>query len=159
MGATFTVRLPCSPAGTPHVEKTPREGKAGAGVRTILGVADEDTVRELLVRVLNRFGYRTLEAASAAEVAGVLHDAQPGPDLLITDMVLPGGRSGRDVAEELRAARPDVAIIFTSGYTQDVTLFTGVLTKNVEFLEKPFMPAQLLAKVEAALNRVGVGGE
>ena len=96
-------------------------------------------------------GYRVLVASSGRE-ALELAAQQPGPlHLLVTDMVMPG-TNGREVADELRRRRPDLRVLFISGYTQDVISRSGVLDSGIEFLTKPFTAALLLERVRKVLD-------
>ena len=109
-------------------------------------------MRELVTRVLSRSGYTVLEAGSAPDVETVLEKAGPVPDLLLTDVVLPGGASGRDVAERLLGRYPGLRVIFMSGYTRDSVVHNARLDEGFEFLEKPFTLEALLGKVRAVLD-------
>ena len=152
-GSSFKVYLPvCRPPDAPQVEQ-PCVGEGTQGTETILVVEDEAPLRHLLVRILSRSGYQVLEAASAAEIDGVLGRDKPVLDLLITDMVLPGGKSGREVAADLRDHQPGLPVIFMSGYTRDSAVFNGSLGEDADFLEKPFTPGGLLEKVRTALDK------
>jgi len=152
-GSAFKVYLPAHGAAKVPEDDQSCEHMPQTGTETVLVVEDEAPVRQLLVRILSRSGYRVLDAASAAEIDGVLGTDEPVLDLLITDMVLPGGKSGREVAADIRERRPGVPVIFMSGYTRDSAVFNGSLGEDADFLEKPFTPGVLLEKVRAALDK------
>jgi signal transduction histidine kinase/ActR/RegA family two-component response regulator len=151
-GTTFKVYLPVSQT-TVAAETEPIDDlKMKSGSETVLVVEDEASVRELVIRILSRSGYKVMEAGSAEEVETALGKAGPVPDLLLTDVVLPGGASGRDVAERLLGRFPGLRVIFMSGYTQDSVVHNARLDEGFEFLEKPFALEALLGKVRAVLG-------
>jgi CheY-like chemotaxis protein len=151
-GSTFKVYLPASQTAVAPEADSPEEGEMKSGSETILVVEDEASVRELVVRILSRSGYDVLEAGSASEVDAALKKGGSVLHLLLTDVVLPGGRSGREVAEALAAGYPNLPVIFMSGYTRDSVVHNGRLDHGIEFLEKPFAPEALLGKVRAVLD-------
>jgi CheY-like chemotaxis protein len=120
------------------------------GTETILVVEDEPMVREMLCESLREFGYTVLEAGEVVEAekrcrqhAGPIH-------LLMTDVVLPGV-GGRELAEKLSALRPEMSLLFMSGYTDDAVVRHGILTAGVMFLQKPFTLVGMARKVREAL--------
>ncbi len=117
---------------------------------TILLVEDEYAVRALCSRVLQAAGYRVLEAADGAQ-AVELARSHAGPiDLVVTDVVMPG-ISGRQAADAITGMRPEVRVLYMSGYTDDDILRHGVLRGLVAYLPKPFTPDVLLARVREVL--------
>jgi CheY-like chemotaxis protein len=120
------------------------------GTETVLLVEDATAVRTVIRQVLERLGYTVLDAADgqlALEVAARHH----GPiDLVVTDIVMPA-LGGRELAERLRRVRPDIRILYTSGYTDDAVVRTGVLDAEFVFMQKPFTPEILASKVREAL--------
>jgi signal transduction histidine kinase/ActR/RegA family two-component response regulator len=149
-GSALTVLLPRVPgelptAGERSVADLPR------GSETILVAEDDAVVRLLAVRTLREAGYTVLEADSAA---GGLEAAERHPgriELLLTDVVMPGG-SGRELADALLVRRPGIRVIFMSGYTADVVLRRGVVEESVRFLPKPFSPLALAHLVRRTLD-------
>jgi CheY-like chemotaxis protein len=148
-GTTFRVWLPERTG--PWAE--PGAGAAGAadGTRTVLLVEDEDAVRGLARRVLERRGYRVLEAASAPEALERAAAEDGVIDLLLTDVVMPGP-SGRDLAERVLQIRPSTRVLYMSGYTEDEIIRRGVLGEGTAFLEKPFTPDALERKIREVLE-------
>ncbi len=115
-------------------------------------VEDEAPVRKLVARVLSRAGYEVFQAGSIRGVDTALGKAVRPPDLLLTDMVLPRGGNGREVAEMLRERHPGLKVLYMSGYTRDSIVHDGRLDEGIEFLEKPFTPETLLQKVRLVLD-------
>jgi CheY-like chemotaxis protein len=108
-------------------------------------------VRNLVAQRLRELGYRILDAAEAAGALKILESEAP-IDLLLTDVVLPGALTGRDLAEAAKQLRRGLKILFSSGYTQSSIDHQGKLDPGVEFLPKPFRRAELAAKVRAVLD-------
>ena len=148
-GTTFELYLP-KIGDTTEKAPTPPTMTIG-GTETILVVEDDPQVRKVTLRCLLAGGYRVLVASSGRE-ALELAAQEPGPlHLLVTDVVMPG-TNGREVADELRRRRPDLRVLFISGYTQDVIPRSGVLDSGIEFLTKPFTAALLLERVRKVLD-------
>jgi two-component system cell cycle sensor histidine kinase/response regulator CckA len=124
---------------------------AGRGTETLLVVEDELQVRELTRDILLGQGYQVLTAGDGVEALRVA-EAHEGPiHLLVTDVVLPR-MSGKELADRLRTARPEVRVLYTSGYTDDAIVHHGVLAAGVHFLSKPFEIESLARKVRELLD-------
>jgi CheY-like chemotaxis protein len=151
-GTSFKIYLPRVDEGTAGaIEQDRAAGPAPRGVETILLVEDEEFVRKLVRRVLQGGGYTMLVAASGDE-AFRIEERHEGPiHLLVTDVVMPG-MNGREVARRLAPRRPDMKVLFMSGYTDNVIVHHGVLEPHTAFLQKPFTPDALLSKVRAVLD-------
>ena len=154
-GSVFKVYLPGASA-LAELEDTagaePAQGARGQG--TILIAEDEPGVRAFADRVLAEAGYTVLAAASGEEALR-LAAAYTGPiDLLLTDVVM-SGINGRLTAERLSETRPRVAVIYMSGYTDDMVVRTGVVAAGSAFLQKPFTGDVLLQRVRSALLPAG----
>jgi CheY-like chemotaxis protein len=118
----------------------------------VLIVEDERPVREITAAILGELGYKTLEAADGEE-ALLLFGAHTGSvDLLLTDVVLPGKVRGRELAERIKAVRPEVKVLFMSGYTQNSIVHQGRLDDSVQMIGKPFYREELARKVAAVLG-------
>jgi len=122
------------------------------GSEIVLLVEDEDAVRSLVRGVLRSQGYTVLEAGSAAEAVRISNDFVGVIDILLTDVVMPDV-SGRELANQLRETRPDMRLLYMSGYTEDMIVLHGVMTSDVGFLQKPFTPELLLRKMRESLDR------
>jgi CheY-like chemotaxis protein len=152
-GSTFKVYLPVAEASVASVtESARRQDESRRGSERILVVEDEAPVRGLVVRILSRAGYQVRAAGSAQEAQRVLDSVDYQPDLLLTDVVLPGGANGRNVAETLLKRFPQLRVLFMSGYTGNAVVSDGHLDEGVAFLEKPFTPEKLLRKVQEVLD-------
>ncbi len=150
-GTTFHLYLPrfrgSEAAGAPLPEPAPR------GRETVLLVEDEAVVRKLLRTVLEEHGYQVLEASHADEALKLARDHPSDLPLLVTDVVMPGGKGGRELAEELLALRPGLRVLFMSGYTDDAVLRHGLSSEQAAFIQKPFLPAALLTKIRDVLGQ------
>jgi len=124
--------------------------RAGGG-ETILLVEDEELLRRLAGRGLARHGYIVLEAASGEEALTVLDRHLPDVSLLVTDVTLPG-MSGRELADRVRDRRRDIKVLYTSGFIADAALNAGVEQATLAFLQKPYTPAALAAKIRLVLD-------
>ena len=125
----------------------PRPARPGNVVpRTVLVVEDEPQVRRMAARALAEAGHRVLEAGDGREAISVLARAGQGVDLVLTDVAMPG-MSGRELADRLRQARPDVRVIFMSGYADDEIVRRGLLEPEQPFIQKPFTPEVLIRRV------------
>jgi CheY-like chemotaxis protein len=150
-GTTFTTAFPDTnePMASDPIE-APKVAANGR-TATVLVVEDELTVRRIVVLSLQGGGYDVLEAARP-EAAIELANRHPGPiDLLLTDVVMPG-MSGRHLSEIIVAKRPELRVLYVSGYTEDAIVHRGVLDPGVHFLQKPFSGSGLLEAVARVLH-------
>jgi len=150
-GAAFTICLPAVRKAAEVGEAAPGPRPVAAGSETVLLVEDEDSVRKLLSYVLNRRGYTVIEAASGEEALEIFQKLASEIHLVLTDMVMPK-MSGRELSDRLRELRPELKVIYMSGYTDDVLVRTGALGPGMSFLQKPLRPDVLAAKVREALD-------
>jgi len=120
---------------------------------TILVVEDDDDVRAYSVDSLRELGYRVLEAHDGPAALRIL-DRQPRVDLLFTDVVLPGGMTGAQVAAQARAMRPSLKVLFPTGYARNSIIHHGRLDKGVQLIVKPFSFNELAAKVRDVLDQI-----
>ena len=123
----------------------------GRGER-VLVVEDEARVRAVTVQILEGVGYVVLQAGGMEEALQVVQETPEEIALLITDVVLSDG-SGRETAGEVADMRPDIAVLYVSGYTDDSILRHGIFEKGIEFLAKPFTPSELAARVRQVIDR------
>jgi PAS domain S-box-containing protein len=125
----------------------------GSGEETILVLEDDDDVRTYSVESLRELGYRVLEAHDGPSALRLL-ERQTRVDLLFSDVVLPGGMTGAQVAAEARALRPELKVLFTTGYARNAIIHHGRLDKGVQLLTKPFSHSDLAAKIRDVLDGV-----
>jgi CheY-like chemotaxis protein len=118
----------------------------------ILVVEDEPTLRALVRKVLERCNYEVIDAESGAAALAVWEQNKFHIDLLLTDMVMPDGVSGRQLAERLKADNPNLKVIFTTGYSADLVGKDIPLREGVNFLQKPYPPQKLVDTVRAGLE-------
>ena len=150
-GSTFRVTLPASTQASPPAE-LPQSTPAG-GQESILVVEDDTTIRLLCVRVLRRLGYHVSEASQGNEALEIWQQHQGAFDLLLTDMIMPGGLSGLDVAGRLRSEKPGLKVLIMSGYSLELNQLGNIDTSRITYLAKPFTPASLAQSVRLALNQ------
>ena len=149
-GTTFKIYLPRVDAPAEGVAVT-AVAPVGRGTETVLLAEDAAAVRAVARQVLERQGYTVLEAPDG-ELALHLAQRHSGPiHLLLTDVVMPG-MSGRQLADRLAPARPDMKVLYASGYTDDSVVRHGVLEEGMPYLQKPFTPESLARKVRDVLD-------
>jgi PAS domain S-box-containing protein len=154
-GTVFKIYLPRVEKPILSVSSTPDSTMSFVGSETILLVEDEDKVRELAQRILIQYGYTVLEASQGAEALQIC-ERYTGPiDLLITDVVMPGGMSGLQLAERLQAQRPGTSVLYMSGYIDKAMVYYSGLSPKSAFLEKPFSLNGLVQKVREILDTTG----
>jgi CheY-like chemotaxis protein len=122
----------------------------GSPERVILVVEDEDDLRRITVSLLQELGYTVVEAEGPVNALEIIRERQD-LSLLFTDVVMPE-MSGRKLAEKAAAIRPELPILFTTGFTRNAIVHNGVLDRGVNFLPKPFSMEQLAAKIRDALG-------
>lgn len=115
-------------------------------------VEDEPTLRALVRRVLERGGYEVVEASSGLAALQLWKENKAHVDLLLTDMVMPDGISGRQLAEKLMTENPNLKVIYTTGYSPDLMGNDITLREGVNFLQKPYPPQKLVQAVRAGLE-------
>ncbi|MCK1622264.1 CHASE3 domain-containing protein [Bradyrhizobium sp. 147] len=148
-GTTIKLYLPPG-EGTVDVA-TPVAPQAQGGAETIFVVEDDTLVRNFVTAQLQSLGYKTVAAADSRAALQLIEAGQPF-DLLFTDVVIPGGMSGRELAEEVARRRPGLKVLYTSGYTDNAIVHHGKLDDGVLLLTKPYRRNQLAAMIRKALG-------
>jgi NO-binding membrane sensor protein with MHYT domain/nitrogen-specific signal transduction histidine kinase/CheY-like chemotaxis protein len=155
-GSTFKVYLPRVVEPVPTTGEDAGQPVSTSGTGTVLIVEDEAAVGLLAMRSLLRRGYTTLVARNGDEALRI-SEQHPGPiHLLLTDVVLPR-TSGPKLAASLAAARPELRVLYMSGFTESAVMHHGVLDPGTEFIQKPFSPQALSLKVQEVLRKVAAG--
>ncbi|MGY4456332.1 PAS domain S-box protein [Bradyrhizobium sp. LB13.1] len=149
-GTTIKMYLP--PGKTPTaVGEGVTPAAIEGGHETILVVEDDRLVRDYVLAQLHSLGYVTLQAANATEALAIVAAGKPF-DLLFTDVIMPGKMNGRQLADELQRTRPDLRVVYTSGYTENAIIHHGRLDSGVLLLAKPYRKSDLARIIRKALN-------
>jgi PAS domain S-box-containing protein len=149
-GTTFKIYLPYVDETAEPLPARPLDEPAERGHETVLVVEDDESVRGLIVLVLGRLGY-TVAASADPEQALLLARDLSSLDILLSDVVLPK-MSGRDLAARVLAMHPGAGVLYVSGYTENAIVHHGVIDPGVPFLQKPFTPQALAARVRGVLE-------
>ena len=153
VGTTFKIYLPRVVASMEPAQPMLIRTSQPQGSETILLVEDEESIRSLVLRILQAHGYTVLEAGRPHEALEISKRFDGPIHLLFTDVVMPQ-MSGREVAERISASRPNTKVLYMSGYTDQAIAHHGVLNPGVPFLQKPFTPDALAQKVREVLDTV-----
>lgn len=152
-GTTFKIYFPC--AEKSEMVAGPADAPAMlTGDETILVVEDNHSLRVLVSKILQRYGYAVLRAATPDDALRLCGEHGDSVHLLLTDVVMPG-TSGPSLASELTARHPAMRVLYMSGYTDDAIVRHGLLKGGAAFLQKPFAPDTLARKVRQVLNASG----
>ncbi len=151
-GTTFRVFIPYVGSAQTEMERPTTQIEVRGGNETILLVEDEKPVRELVSRVLQKYGYQVLQAGSGAEAVQVWNKHKNEIALLFTDLIMPDNMNGRELAEKLRTERPGLKVVFSSGYSADIVGKDFKLEPELNFLQKPFQPQTLALTVRRCLD-------
>jgi PAS domain S-box-containing protein len=152
VGSTFKVYFPSVKEKRSSDKAPSGHSKAATGTETLLLVEDEDGVRQFTRRVLLRHGYTVLEASQATEAIRICEQHSGPIHLIVSDVVMPG-MGGRKLAEHLITLRPEIKVLYVSGYTDDSIVRHGVVAAETAFLQKPFTPVALAKKVREVLDQ------
>ena len=154
-GTTVKIYLPRYLGADDHDQDRGAADDGGGigGAETILVIEDDDALRGYTVEALKELGYRVFEAANGAAALDII-ERESGIALLFTDVVIPGGMNGRQVAEAAVKRRPALKVLFTTGYTRNAIVHHGRLDAGVELIGKPYSPGELGAKIRAVLAKV-----
>ncbi len=150
-GTTFKIYLPAIESLTTTAKSEEPSGELIAGTETIMVVEDEDSVRELVCSTLQEVGYNVLTTADPTEGLKLASMHQEHIHLLLTDVIMPY-MNGRELFQQIATVRPDMKVLYMSGYTNDAIVHHGVLDEEIAFLQKPFTIHSLLQKVRAVLD-------
>lgn len=152
-GTTFTVHFPLEPGPTDEAVKSPEKAvDVARNSDVVLVVEDEPALRDLVATVLKRYGYSVLVASDGQEALDLWRRESDAVRLLLTDVVMPGGISGFELAEELLGMAPGLPVIYTSGYSVGINNNGIQLTEGYDFLPKPYRPDMLAEIVRRRLH-------
>jgi len=152
-GTTIRLYFPVSVReALPVVAKTEYEPESRGQGETVLVVEDDDGLRDMAVTVIRKLGYRVVEARDGLAALSLI-DHDDTIDLLFTDVVLPRGMNGHELAQESLRRRPNLKVLYTSGYTDNAILNNGLLDSGFELVSKPYMRAELAIRLRQALLR------
>jgi nitrogen-specific signal transduction histidine kinase/CheY-like chemotaxis protein len=151
-GTNFKVFLPARTATSAEAARAEAPPKPRGGTETILLAEDDSDVRMLVQAVLEHHGYKVIEAANGIEALKLWTEHRGTVALLLTDLVMPAGMTGQQLARRLQQDQPDLKIIFTSGYSAEIAGRELQLRSGENFVQKPFAPYQLLEVVRKCLD-------
>ena len=151
-GTAFHIYFPALARSAALTASAPLDEVKG-GSETVLVVEDEESVRELMRSVLERFGYRVYCASSGIEALEIWDRHRTAVNMLATDMIMPNGIGGRDLAERLLHDNPHLKVLFCSGYTDDLLGADSQWHARGNFLNKPFDLRDFLRKVRECLDK------
>jgi signal transduction histidine kinase/ActR/RegA family two-component response regulator len=154
-GSTFSIYLPrlqAEPSFASEAPSMPASSQSRGGNESILLVEDEPLVLELAHCTLEQLGYQVVSCAGADEALRKCGECQQAFDLLVTDVVMPR-MNGKELASRVRTLRPGIAVLFSSGYSEDIIARQGVLETGLHFIGKPYRPGELAAKVRSILDQ------
>lgn len=149
-GTTFELSFPRSSGPVRPASELPAAA-LDRGDEQVLVAEDDAPVRAIIVRALRRAGYRVLAAQNGADALAMVTEMRAKPDLLITDVVMPG-MDGRTLVEAARRQQPALRVLYLSGYTHDIITAKGVSELGIELLAKPFTERELLGRVRVILD-------
>jgi CheY-like chemotaxis protein len=153
-GTTFRVHLPSS-KGTAEAAQGAKDPQSLQGRNeSVLLVEDEDSLRAVTAEAFLRHGYRVFKAVNGPDAVGLWEENRGGFDLLFTDMVMPGGMTGRELADRLRAEKPGLRVIICTGYSPESPLQGLEADSRTTVIRKPFDIAQLLQAARASLDSI-----
>ena len=152
MGATFRIGLPLRTHMGSQLRRDELPPAQLEGTETVLVVEDQEDVRKLVLAVLQEYHYRTLEASSGSEALEIVEGYDGPIHLMLTDLIMPG-MTGKQTADRLRAVRPEMKVLYMSGYSDDVISRRGMLDAGIDYIAKPFTPETLARKIRLVLER------
>ena len=149
-GTTFKIYFPASNKTTEETENKSTAAALLQGNETILIVDDSPSIRQLIVDILKPLGYKCLQAGSGKDAIDAVREYSGEVHLLLTDVVMPG-MSGRDLSTIIVKERPEMKVIFMSGYTENIIVHHGVLEQGITYIAKPITPSALTQKIRSVL--------
>ena len=151
-GTTFHIYLPPTADSAVDPDQADTQFHARKGTETILVVEDERDLREIVTRTLNLNGYRVFQAVDGNNALQIWSEYKKDIDLMFTDIIMPGGINGRELADRLWADKPDLKVIFSSGYGADAMGKNFKLDPKLNYLQKPYLPQTLSRVIRRCLD-------
>ncbi len=155
-GTSFQIYFPASNAAPADPEQFDTQFRSIGGTETILVVEDERDLREIITRTLNRHGYRVFQAVDGPNALQIWSEYKDDIALMFTDIIMPGGINGRELADKLWAEKPELKVIFSSGYGADALGKDYVLDPKLNYLQKPYPPQKLARVIRQCLDGRGI---
>jgi PAS domain S-box-containing protein len=156
-GTTFHIYFPAAAEAAAEAEPTETQFHARKGTETILVVEDERDLREIVTRTLNLNGYRVFQAVDGQNAVQIWAEYKNDIDLLFTDIIMPGGINGRELADRLWTEKPELKVIFSSGYGADALGKNFKLDPKLNYLQKPYLPQTLSRVIRRCLDGENIG--
>ncbi|HTC22582.1 MAG TPA: ATP-binding protein, partial [bacterium] len=150
-GSTFSIYFPASAETSREAAPAPSAPPAVTGTETILVAEDEDSVRRIVVRAMRNYGYHVLEAGNGIEAIKISWNYKKVIHLLLTDTVMPK-MNGMELSDELKRARPEMGILYMSGYPREVLSQQGKIDPSIHLIQKPFSNNELAERVRKILD-------
>jgi CheY-like chemotaxis protein len=150
-GTTFKIYLPLAESGVQVTEKR-ESGSMPSGTETILLVEDNEAVRSSIKALLEEFGYNVIKAADGDQAITICRENIDFVQLVISDVIMPR-QSGKEVYDELKKIRPDIKVLFISGYPADILTKKGIVGEGINFISKPINPEVFLRKIREVLDK------
>lgn len=151
-GTTFKIYFPRVEEGVVSKKKGEKVIESVKGTETVLVIEDESAVRNMMSLVLRYNGYTVFEASNGTEALSIFHQHKDQIGLLLTDVIMPG-MNGRELADQITAINPNVKVLYSSGYSDNIIVHHGILEEGINFLQKPFAPSLLLGMVRNVLDK------
>jgi CheY-like chemotaxis protein len=151
MGTTFTLYFPALADNQVQDTKAKQMDLIPHGSETLLVAEDEEPVRKILVRILEKYGYRVLEAQNGIEAVQKAWGYKEPIHLLLTDAMMPK-MNGRELAREIKKSRPKIKVLFVSGYPREVLSEQGILDSSIHLIQKPYEQEELVRQVRKILD-------
>ena len=150
-GTTFSIYLPCCGAEAGDEGLMPPQPRPQAAGQVILLADDNESTRRFTMEVLEEFGYSVIEAEDGQQALDMFHENTARIGMLILDIIMPEMK-GREVYDAIHAGHPEVKVLFTSGYTEEIVRSQKYLDESLPFIPKPYMPKELLMKIREVLG-------
>ncbi|MCJ7617805.1 MAG: response regulator [Desulfobacterales bacterium] len=149
-GTTFKIYLPVIKSAIEETEAETLPPPKG-GAETVLVAEDDEVVRTITKTILDRFGYKVIEAVDGEDAVTKFKENKDTIDIVILDVIMPK-KHGKMVYDEIKELCPEIKAIFTSGYTSDLIDKKGILEEGINFIQKPVLPNELLRKIREVLD-------